>query len=299
MGTWLGLRSHEVLQGLADAPNTRSPFSAGSKQLFHLRRQNRGVQKRPAFVENRNVRLPASARCPFRHRVGDDHAHRALELWVGGQALDIEEQPVFVRLDGGGPVEKPRIHFIPRPFPQLHRGELRFVANSLHLGFIPPGFQFLPEIVEAGDRPVLSGSAALIRGYDGVGQQVVQNRGVGGRAVHPDHVPRQVLEERQFVVGWRRGSWWKVPRIQGFRALEIHVDAPASHQFHKGPIRIAAFQNRDERVEAGHHRQEHLHHERLATTRLRGNQHIGVAQAGVKRGKRNELPVRRLKQNQR
>src|ERR1035437_8799768 len=28
---WLGLRSHEVLKGLADTPNTRSPFSAGSK----------------------------------------------------------------------------------------------------------------------------------------------------------------------------------------------------------------------------------------------------------------------------
>ena len=29
--TWLGFGSHEVFQGLADAPNTRSPLSAGSK----------------------------------------------------------------------------------------------------------------------------------------------------------------------------------------------------------------------------------------------------------------------------
>src|ERR1035441_7435409 len=85
---WLGFRSHEVLQGLADSPDTGSPFPAGSEKLLHLWRQYRRVQERPAFVENRDIGLPASARCPFRHRIRDDHAHRAFEFWVGGQALD-------------------------------------------------------------------------------------------------------------------------------------------------------------------------------------------------------------------
>ena len=279
MLAWMEFRSHKVFHCLTDAPDTCIPFSRGTEQLHHFRRERRRVQEKPAFVENSNAwlaGLPSGAGC---HSVRDEHTHSRFELWVGAQSFDIEEQPITVELHRGVRVEQLRVDPpFSRPATKLDCCQTSFVNRALHLLLVTPLRELFPKVVEGGNRVRVPNGAPLIGPRNRIAQQVINERVIRPGTV-ADHVASQVLEKRDLLLARRCFSRGQIPRIKRLRTVQPHVDDAPAHQLHERPIGIAAFNDRDLRVSTRHHEQEKLGHEGLAASGLRHHQHVCVAEA--------------------
>src|SRR6185436_19381984 len=102
----LTFRADEILERLADAPDARVSLSRCPEQLNNFRRENRRIQKRPTFIQNRNTQLPAMSGASLCHRVCDQHAHRGFKPRIRAESFDIEEQPRGVGSDTGVSIEQ-------------------------------------------------------------------------------------------------------------------------------------------------------------------------------------------------
>src|SRR5450432_2462846 len=137
--------------------------------------------------------------------MGNHHAHGSFELWIVTQPLDVEEQPIGVRLQRGVLVEQPRVNTpLTSPFAKFKSGQLCLFDGPLDSIFITPLLEFLSQIIECRGRVAMPDRAALISAADRLTEQVVKQGGVRIRTV-PDHVAGQVLEEGDLVLaGYRR-----------------------------------------------------------------------------------------------
>jgi hypothetical protein len=108
---------------------------------------------------------------------------------------------------------------------------------------------------------------------------------------------REILEKCDFFLRWRLVAFGQIPGVQCFLPVEIHVDDTAAHQVDERPVGVSALQNGNLSIDSSQHQQQQLSHEGLASTALRHDQHVGVAESRIKRRERHHLPRRRLKEN--
>ena len=91
----------------------------------------------------------------------------------------------------------------------------------------------------------------------------------------------------------------QVPGIDRLIAVERHLDHLPAHQLDQRLIGIPALKDRNQRVRAGSHQEHLLRGKRLAAAALRHQQAIRIGKIRVEHREGNELPVRRLEENQR
>src|ERR1035438_9956073 len=148
--------------------------------------------------------------------MGNHHAHGSFELWIVTQPLDVEEQPIGIRLQRGVLVEQPRVNSpLTSPLAELKSRQLCLFDGPLDSLFITPLLEFFSQIIECWGRVAMPDRAALISAADRLTEQVVEQGRVRIRTV-PDHVAGQILEESDLVLTGCRRSRSQVPRIEGY-----------------------------------------------------------------------------------
>ena len=85
------------------------------------------------------------------------------------------------------------------PFAQLQSRQFRLLDRPLDPLFIAPLLQFLAQIVKSRNGVRVANGAPLVSAADGFAEQVVEQGSVRVWAV-PDHVPGEILEERDLVL---------------------------------------------------------------------------------------------------
>src|SRR5213082_51400 len=240
--------SYKVLHRLADSPDAGIPFPRRPEELNDFRSERWRVQEEPALIKNGNARLPGLSARARRHGIRDQHAHGGFELRVRTQSFDVEEKPVAVEPHRRVRVEQFGVNpLFSRPSAQLDCRQAGLVHRALHAFFVTPLRQFLTEIVERGNWIGVSDGAPLVGPTDCFAKQVVHQRVIRARTV-TDHVAREIFEKRDLLLARGSLTWGQIPGIQGLTAIQLDVDDPPAHQFHKRLIRITAFDNRDYRT---------------------------------------------------
>src|SRR5260370_27584596 len=154
--------------------------------------------------------------------MGNHHADSSCEPWIVTQPLDVEEQPIGVRLQRGVLVEQPRVNApLTGPLAEFKSGQLCFFDGPLDSLFITPLLEFLSQIIECRGRVAMPDRAALISAADRLTKQVVEQGRVRIRTV-PDHVAGRILAEDELSPPW-------CPAAPSEAATAARCDSLCSH----------------------------------------------------------------------